>query len=82
MKLGVTIPNNWGLEDPQDVLDIAPKAEEQGFDSVWVNHHVFNAGYIYERLGHKPYYDALTTLNFAAAMTKRVRLGTTVMVLP
>ena len=82
MKLGITIPNNWGIEDPQDVLKIAVTAEEQGFDSVWVNHHIFNAGYIYERLGHKPYYDALTTLNFAAAMTKRVRLGTTILVLP
>lgn len=82
MKLGITIPNNWGLQNPQDVLDIAPKAEEQGFHSVWVNHHVFNAGYINERLGHKPYYDALTTLNFAAAMTKTVRLGTTILVLP
>ncbi len=82
MRLGITIPNNWGIEDPQDVLRIAPKAEEQGFDSVWVNHHVFNAGYIYKRLGHKPYYDALTTLNFAAAMTKKVRLGTTILVLP
>ncbi|MCH8826823.1 MAG: LLM class flavin-dependent oxidoreductase [Chloroflexi bacterium] len=82
MKLGITIPNNWGLEDPQDVLNIAVKAEELGFDSVWVNHHVFNAGYIYERLGHKPYYDALTTLTYAGAMTKRVRLGTTILVLP
>ena len=82
MKLGITIPNNWGLEDPQDVLNIAVRAEELGFDSVWVNHHVFNAGYIYERLGHKPYYDALTTLTYAGAMTKRVRLGTTILVLP
>jgi len=82
LKLGLTIPNNWGLEDPQDVLNIAVKAEEQGFDSVWVNHHVFNAGYIYERLGHKPYYDALMTLAYAGAMTKKVRLGTTILVLP
>ena len=82
MKFGLTIPNNWGFEDPQDVIKIAIKAEELGYDSIWVNHHVFNAGYIHERLGHKPYYDALTTLTYAAALTRNVRLGTTVLVLP
>lgn len=82
MKFGFIIPHNWGLEDPQDVLRIAPKAEGLGYNSVWVNHHVLNAGYILERLGNKPYYDALTTLTYAAALTRNVRLGTTVLVLP
>lgn len=82
MNFGITIPNNWGIEDPQDVFNVAVLAEEMGYDSIWVNHHVFNAGYVKERLGHLPYYDALTTLTYAAALTKRVRLGTTVLVLP
>ena len=82
MKFGLVIPNNWGFEDPQDLIDIATSAEEMGYDSVWVNHHILNAGYIGERLGNKPYYDALTTLTYAAALTKKVRLGTTVLVLP
>ena len=51
MKFGFIIPHNYGLSDPQDVLDIAVKAEELGFDSVWVNHHVLHAGYILDRLG-------------------------------
>ncbi len=82
MNFGITIPNNWGIEDPQDVFNVAVLAEEMGYDSIWVNHHVFNAGYVKERLGQLPYYDALTTLTYAAALTKRVRLGTTVLVLP
>lgn len=82
MKFGFIIPHNWGLEDPQDVLRLAPKAEELGYDSVWVNHHILNAGYILERLGDKPYYDALTTLTYSAASTRSVQLGTTVLVLP
>ena len=82
MKFGFIIPYNYGLEDPQSVLDIAVKVEELGFDSVWVNHHVLNAGYILDRLGSRPYYDSLTTLTYAAALTKRVRLGTTVLVMP
>lgn len=82
MNFGITIPNNWGIEDPQDVLGVAVRAEEVGYDSVWVNHHVFNAGYVRERLEHLPYYDALTTLTYAASLTKTVKLGTTVLVLP
>jgi probable F420-dependent oxidoreductase len=82
LNFGITIPNNWGIEDPQDVFNVAVLAEEMGYDSIWVNHHVFNAGYVKERLGQLPYYDALTTLTYAAALTKRVRLGTTVLVLP
>ena len=36
MKFGVTIPNNWGQEDPQQVLAFGPLAEELDYDSVWV----------------------------------------------
>ena len=46
MKFGVTIPNNWGQEDPQQVLAFGPLAEELDYDSVWVMDHLFNNGYI------------------------------------
>ena len=82
MKFGYIIPQNWGLEDPQEVIELGVSAEEAGFDSVWVNHHIINAGYIRERLEDRPYYDALTTLTWVAALTSHVRLGTTVLVLP
>ena len=82
MKFGFVLPNNYGLEDPATVIDLAVEAEECGFDSVWVNHHVINIGYIADRLGDRPYYDALTVLTWAAARTSRVRLGTSVLVMP
>jgi probable F420-dependent oxidoreductase len=82
MKMGFVLPNNWGLPDVSDVVDLAVEAEERGFDSVWVNHHVVNVGYIAERLDTRPYYDALTVLTWAAARTSEVRLGTSVLVLP
>ena len=82
MKFGVTIPNNFGIEDPQQVLAMGPLAEELGYDSVWVMDHLFNTGYIEERLGNKPYYHPLSTLSYLAATTKRVLLGTSVLVLP
>ena len=82
MKFGVTIPNNWGIEDPQQVLAFGPLAEELGYDSVWVMDHLFNDGYIRERLDGKPYYNPLATLSYLAATTKNVLLGTSVLVLP
>jgi len=82
MQFGVTIPNNWGIADPQQVLALGPLAEELGYDSVWVMDHLFNTGYIRERLEDKPYYHPLATLSYLAATTKRVLLGTSVLVLP
>ena len=44
--------------------------------------HVFNVGHVFDRIGGKPYYEPLTVLSFVAARTERVRLGTSVLVLP
>ena len=40
MKFGVTIPNNWGIEDPQQVFAMGTLAEELGYDSLWVMDHL------------------------------------------
>lgn len=82
MKLGFVLPNNWGLEDPSTIIELGVEAERAGLDSVWVNHHVINVGYISDRLGDRPYYDALTILDWVGARTERVRLGTSVLVMP
>ena len=82
MKFGVTLPNNWGLERAQDVIDMATRAEEAEFHSVWVSHHVLHVGFVLERLGNRPYYDPMTVLTYVAAVTTKVRLGTSVLVLP
>ena len=63
MKFGFTLPNNFGVTDPQDVVELGVQAEQLGFDSLWVNHHVINVGYVHDRLGHAPYHDALITLS-------------------
>ena len=54
----------------------AIKAEELGYSSIWVWDHIL--------LGSKsvfPVYDSLTMLTAVAATTKRVRLGTGILVL-
>lgn len=82
MRFGFVLPNNWGLADARAVADLAIEAEDLGLDSVWVNHHLVNIGYVADRLGDRPYQDALTMLTWAAARTERVKLGTSVLVLP
>ena len=82
MKFGVTIPNNWGIEDPLEVLALGPLAEELGYDSLWVMDHTFNVGFLQERLDDKPYYHPLTFLSYLAATTQQVLLETSVLVLP
>ncbi|MBM3924592.1 MAG: LLM class F420-dependent oxidoreductase [SAR202 cluster bacterium] len=82
MKFGICLPTNKGITDFRALISIAPKAEELGFDSVWVSDHLFNIGYIAKGLGNRPYYDPMTVLTYAAAITSKVKLGTSVLVLP
>ena len=82
MRIGFSLLNNWGIADAQALVELAVRAEELGFDSVWVHDHVFNVGHVFDRIGGKPYYEPLTLLSFVAARTRRVRLGTSVLVLP
>ena len=82
MRIGFSLLNNWGFDDPQPLVDLAVRAEELGIDSVWVHDHVFNVGHVLDRIGGRPYYEPLALLGFVAARTSRVRLGTSVLVLP
>jgi probable F420-dependent oxidoreductase len=82
MKIGFSLLNNWGIDDVHALVDLAARAEALGVDSVWVHDHVFNVGHVLDRIGGRPYYEPLTLLSFVAARTERVRLGTSVLVLP
>ena len=65
------------MPDPQALIAYAVKAEELGFDSIWVWDHIF--------LGVDPPFpiiDSLTLLTAVAARTTRIKLGTGVLVLP
>jgi probable F420-dependent oxidoreductase len=65
------------MPDPQALIAYAVRAEELGFDSVWVWDHIL--------LGVDPPFpviDSLTLLAAVAARTSRIKLGTGVLVLP
>jgi probable F420-dependent oxidoreductase len=82
MRIGFSLLNNWGIEDVHALVGLAVRAEELGIDSVWTHDHVFNVGHVFDRIGGRPYYEPLTLLTFVAARTTRIRLGTSVLVLP
>ena len=82
MRIGISLLNNQGIENAHALVDMASRADELGFDSVWVHDHVFNVGHVLDRIGGRPYYEPMTFLSFVAARTRRVRLGTSVLVLP
>jgi probable F420-dependent oxidoreductase len=92
LRVGIQLPQ-WGdLATREAILDIARSAESAGLDSVWVSDHVVHpltgpADYPYAAGGppFRPewgYLEALTTLALIAGATDRIRLGTSVLLLP
>ncbi len=73
LQFGVYLPSvGWDtLPKPSELVDYAVAAERLGFDSVWVEDRL-----LHPRLG---ILEALTTLNFVASQTERIRLGTCVL---
>lgn len=73
LQFGVYLPSvGWDtLPKPSELIDYAVAAERLGFDSVWVEDRL-----LHPRLG---ILEALTTLNFVASQTERIRLGTCVL---
>lgn len=82
MKIGISIPNNWGVPDAQSLIDLAVQAEERGFASVWTSEHLINLDYVRARIGDGAYYHPLAMLSAIASRTNRIALGTSILVLP
>jgi probable F420-dependent oxidoreductase len=97
MKFGMMMPTSGALAAGPSTLEaqlaIAQKAEALGFDSLWVPDHVvipttINSRYPYNETGRFPmradqgFLEPIAALGFLAGATKRVRLGTWVLVLP
>jgi probable F420-dependent oxidoreductase len=94
LKIGVALPNVGMDHGKEMLLPVAEAAERLGFDSVWVAHHVAlpyerSSEYPYQRSGTEiamtpgmQWLDPIVTLSLVAGVTDRVRLGTSVFVLP
>lgn len=82
MKFGVFLPSYIvpGREHshPADVRRFARAAEDLGFDSLWITDHIITA----HRFYRVSWLDAIVTLSHVAAVTERVQLGTSILILP
>jgi len=81
MDVGVWIPNCRHLATPEIIRHAAVRAEQLGYDSVWVSDHVVVPRANVSNFG-ETVFDPLVTLAVIAGATTRVRLGTTVLIVP
>jgi probable F420-dependent oxidoreductase len=66
---GIAIPQTSAPADVRFLCDFLTRAEALGYDSVWVQEQI---------LGDGPMLEPVTLLTFAAALTSKVRLGSSV----
>jgi probable F420-dependent oxidoreductase len=80
MQLGIHLPHAGEQATPELIRRAAIRAEELGLDDVWVSEHIIVPRASFPR--SPLFYDPVLSLTWAAAVTKGVRLGTSVLVLP
>src|SRR5258708_21978874 len=82
MKVGDSVPSYWlpgqHAKHGDQIRRFAMKAEELGFDSLFITDHLLTAARFYRVSWTEP----MMTLAHVAAVTSRVKLGTSVLVLP
>jgi probable F420-dependent oxidoreductase len=81
MKFGVWIPTCRHLATVENIRHSAVRAEQLGYDSVWVSDHVVVPQANIVNFGGT-IFDPLMTLGVLAGATSRVQLGTTVLIVP
>lgn len=93
MRFGVHLPHIGPFHDGDSMRRFARAVEDMGYDSVWGSDHVvFPAGYQskypysetgdFPLPGNVPWVEEVTALTFIAGATTRIRLGTSIIVLP
>jgi alkanesulfonate monooxygenase SsuD/methylene tetrahydromethanopterin reductase-like flavin-dependent oxidoreductase (luciferase family) len=80
LHLGVILPNYGTALDVEHLAAIAVAAEDAGFDSGWVSDHLMVPAEIAPVYGTIA--EALVSLGFLAARTRRLRLGVSALVVP
>jgi probable F420-dependent oxidoreductase len=81
VHLGAILPNFGETSDPCRIRGTAALAEELGFDSIWATEHIL-VGREELVAPYRRVYDPFVTLGWLAEATKRVALGTSIVVVP
>jgi probable F420-dependent oxidoreductase len=92
MRIGAAVPRERLSEGPDLLRHVAAVADSSELATLWMSDHLLMvdqaAGYPYTedgsfgRHGDTPWYEAFCVLTWLAALTTRVSLGTSVLVLP
>ena len=81
MRLGVNVPNFGPGTDPDVLRRWALTVEGLGFDLLMMSDHIAVTPDVAQEYP-APFYEPFTTLSWLAGLTRRVRLGTTVLIVP
>ena len=81
-RFGVFLPSFvWeddGPERARGIIDFSRRVEDLGFDSIFITDHLFAAKQFYS----VSFLEPISALSLVAGVTERVKLGTSVMVVP
>ena len=80
MHLGVILPNFGEDSTSNGIRQTAEAAEDLGFDSVWATEHIIVGPEAVDPYGRV--YDPLVVLAWVAAFTKRIGVGTSIVLVP
>jgi probable F420-dependent oxidoreductase len=92
MRIGIGVPHYGAFASPEAIIAVGQAAEAMGFDSLWAGDRILAPLDPSDGYGGMPgvtmppefrtYLDPLAALTFAAAHTRRVRLGTSTLNAP
>jgi len=77
LKIGVRVPNDGPIVSRDNLKTLALTAEEVGYDSIFVHDHILVPDNTWS-----PFFDPLISLASIASLTERIRLGTSIYLLP
>ncbi|OLB66588.1 MAG: hypothetical protein AUI10_02275 [Actinobacteria bacterium 13_2_20CM_2_72_6] len=87
MELGVSLPTSGPLATPQNIARVAQESERLGYAALWTYERLLRPVFPVPQFGGPPQpvpeiyrtvYEPLETLSFVAALTERIKLGTSV----
>ena len=79
MKIGVSISNYGEIPNREFLINAAKKTEENQLDSIWTSDHIIVSK---QNVPWTRVFETISTLSFFASITKKITLGTSILVVP